>query len=142
MLHNHKINLEKPKTIKIMERSIFSAHKVFNKCLINNHSIERLEYDILNQWFTYLTKENNIKIDLIIYVKTRPEFCKSRIQNRGRLEKKGVTIDYLEQLDTLYEEWLGSEKSSLIKVFNNETVNEFKLETDKIINYLSDLKML
>ena len=92
--------------IKVMERSIYSARYCFVENLYQNHILQNVEYEILNDWFQSRTSDDSCHLDLIIYLRTNPETCLERIKSRNRSEEQSITLDYLKQLHELYEEWL------------------------------------
>ena len=93
--------------IKIIERSVYSDKNCFAKNCYNNGNMTELEYKIYNRWFDWLsnTKEDK-EPQKFIYLKTSPEICYDRILKRNREEESGITIEYLEQIHNLHEEWL------------------------------------
>jgi deoxyadenosine/deoxycytidine kinase len=44
--------------------------------------------------------------DLLIYLKAPVSVLTSRIHNRGRDIEKGITQEYLELLDSFYDDWM------------------------------------
>lgn len=94
-------------TIKLMERSLYSARFCFVENLFRNKLLKHEEYVILDEWFQYIVNnEHNVNVDLIIYLRTDPEVVYERILKRGRNEEKNITLDYLKSLHELHEEWL------------------------------------
>ena len=74
MLENHLLQTEKP--VKLIERSIFSARYCFVENMYRSGKMLGCEYEVLDEWFKFATdKENSLdlKVDLIIYLKTTPE---------------------------------------------------------------------
>ena len=58
----------------------------------------------------YVISNHDIGQDRIIYVRTSPEQCYERIQQRCRMEEEGIPMEYLKALHQCYEEWLVGEK--------------------------------
>ena len=73
MLENHVLNTGKP--VKLIERSIFSARYCFVENMYRTGKMLGCEYEVLDQWFKFATKDSalDLKVDLIIYLKTNPE---------------------------------------------------------------------
>lgn len=106
-----EIHQKEPKTndisIKLMERSIYSARYCFVENLFRTNRLKPEEYIVLDEWFKYIVNnERNVNVDLIIYLKTDPEVVYERIKKRGRNEEKNITLNYLKSLHELHEQWL------------------------------------
>lgn len=94
------------KSVKIMERSIYSGRYVFIQNLADMNLITKPEFAVLDEWYNYLITSGTFSVDLIVYLKTDPEVAFSRLKNRGRIAEDRLTIDYLRKLHKCYEDWL------------------------------------
>ena len=96
------------RSVKILERSIYSARYCFVEHLHNRGLMQPSEYEVLDQWYNFVRVESglDIGVDLIIYLRTSPHKALERMQARSRQEEAGVTLDSLVELHTLHEEWL------------------------------------
>lgn len=147
MIDHHQKTVEKEKSVKIMERSIYSAKYCFIETLSQNKVISEPESVILDLWFDYLvSSENYFDIDLIVYMKCNPEINRERIIRRGREEEKNTSIEYLKALNDKYELWLDREYSqeprAPIVTINtcadlDKTLSEFDWGISKITEYYS-----
>ncbi|KAK3586740.1 hypothetical protein CHS0354_014771 [Potamilus streckersoni] len=100
------MHLKKQKCpIKMVERSIYSA-KCFVENLHRNSLVLDLEYIVLSEWFDWILKSHNIKVDLMVYLQTRPDVVLQRIRDRNRAEEQRITLEYVQALHDLHEEWL------------------------------------
>ncbi|XP_046329973.1 thymidine kinase 2, mitochondrial-like [Haliotis rufescens] len=104
MLGIHMEAQEKP--IKMMERSIFSAKYCFVDNLHNSGKMPDIEHIVLTEWFDFIVKSQDFKVDLIVYLQTKPETVYERIQRRQRQEEKNIPLEYLEALHKQHEDWL------------------------------------
>ena len=136
------INESPENSIIISERCLNTDREIFAKMLYDSGKIEEIEYSIYLRWFD----EFNIDITGIIYIKTTPEICLSRVNQRNR---KGETIplSYLTECHNYHENWLTNVKFNDCNVnFNviildgNETNNVDKIKdiTDFIKNLIYD----
>jgi thymidine kinase len=141
MLEEHLKDSDNKSLIKVMERSLFSARYCFVEnlykryvggrkrvCRINlrvffvfSGLVKQSEYDVLSKWFEWIVSNNNCDLDLVFYLRTDPEICYKRAHVRNRKEEvgKGLSLEYLENLHSLHEEWLTTgdkNKSSSPKV--------------------------
>jgi len=104
----HHLQCKEGKTVKLMERSIYSARYCFVENMMQSGVMEGSEFEVLDQWYSFATGESglDIGVDLIIYLRTSPEKALERVKERNRGEEAGVPIDYLQQLHSLHEDWL------------------------------------
>ena len=107
-----------PNAVIITERCLFTDKYVFAKMLFDNGDMSKIEYDIYNKWFACFL--DNVSIDGIIYIKTKPETCMERIKKRNR-EGETIPLDYLTKCHQYHEEWLN--KSSIpITYYDGNTI--------------------
>ena len=127
----HEMPTTKP--FHLMERSVLSARYCFIENLHNNNTITESEYAVLDEWFKHLATSPlfNFKVDQIVYLRTDPKVSFERIAKRGRPEESGVTLEYIEQLHQLHEDWL----------FNQTKFQPLPAPV-KIIDVTSDLSTL
>ena len=104
----HHLQSRPGRTVKLMERSIYSARYCFVENMHNSGVMEGSEFEVLDQWYNFATGESglDIGVDLIIYLRTTPEKALERMQERNRGEEAGVPLDYLKELHNLHEDWL------------------------------------
>ncbi|XP_023240350.1 thymidine kinase 2, mitochondrial-like [Centruroides sculpturatus] len=112
MLQNHK--KVSNTNIKLMERSIYSAKYCFVENLYQSGLMPKVEYLVLTEWFNWLISNKDLKIDLIVYLRTKPEVAYKRIQERCRIEEKAISMDYLKSLHDLHEKWLTTKSDFVV----------------------------
>jgi deoxyadenosine/deoxycytidine kinase len=98
--------------IKVMERSLDSGRYIFTEAMFKLGHIDQIEYNIIDEWFQWLTKISP-PADEIIYLRATPETALKRLQQRNRLGESGVSLEYLELIHELHEEWLMSDSNSV-----------------------------
>ncbi|KAK3586739.1 hypothetical protein CHS0354_014769 [Potamilus streckersoni] len=102
-----EMHLKKQKCpIKLAERSIYSAKCCFVENLYRNNILADIDYIVLSEWFDWIMKNENIKVDLMVYLRTRPEVVYQRLKIRNRAEEQRVTLEHLQALHDCHEEWL------------------------------------
>merc|ERR1711962_20690 len=94
--------------VVMIERSLFSERDCFVQMLYETGVITSGEFALLDRFFTRMTR--NMKVDLIVYIRSDPSILQSRIVSRGRVEEEGLSSAYLEELHTRHEEWLVREQ--------------------------------
>uniref|UniRef100_T1GM13 Deoxynucleoside kinase domain-containing protein n=1 Tax=Megaselia scalaris TaxID=36166 RepID=T1GM13_MEGSC len=118
MLENHnKITHSK---FKIMERSLHSSEKIFSKNLLNCDIIQKEDYEEIVNKCQNLIQENNVKIDLIVYIRTSPEIAFSRVKSSNRFEEEEITLDYMNNIHELYEEYARKCELKLVTIDGNQ----------------------
>ena len=96
-----------------------------NIYLNKSNMIKPVEYEILDRWFNWMVGSHDCALDLVFYLRTKPETCLKRLHSRGRHEEiDRITLDYLRSLHDLHEHWLNdqaaassSSSSSLLKQY-------------------------
>lgn len=106
MMELHHKEVDCP--MAMLERSVFSARYCFVENLHKSGVLDDMEYGCYCQWFDHILKKDPPHIDLIVYLRSSPEVCYERLQERGREEEKPVTLEYLKALHDRYEDWLGN----------------------------------
>ncbi|XP_040266003.1 thymidine kinase 2, mitochondrial [Bufo bufo] len=97
--------------VKMMERSIHSAKYIFVENLYRSGKMPEVDYVVLSEWFNWITKNIDLSVDLIVYLRTSPETCYQRLKMRCREEERVIPLDYLHAIHELYEEWLVKQSS-------------------------------
>lgn len=110
MLDRHVSPVAAP--VRMMERSIFSAKKIFVENLYRSGKMPEVDYVVLSEWYDWITTNISLPIDLIVYLQTTPQTCHERLKQRCRDEEKVIPLEYLESIHQLYEDWLVKGSSS------------------------------
>jgi len=108
----------------ISERSIYTDKFVFAKSLYDSEKMSLIEYTIyLNLFKEFQTIFQDLKI---VYIRTCPEICDLRVQQRGRLGET-IPIEYLKDCHHYHDIWLNNPEAieqGLVLVINgNEETN-------------------
>lgn len=139
MLEQHALSVGTP--IKILERSVFSAQHCFMKLLSENAIVHPVELAIHEQWIDFAKKNQLVKVDMGIYIRTSPEIALQRVRSRGRMEEGSITLEYLHQLHVKHEEWLMSsawrDSFDDLQIINGDggpesVLNQYKTIEEKI----------
>ena len=120
------------KPIRLVERSIYTDKLVFAKSLADMGKMSRLEWNMYNDWWSWLSKECFDKISHprgFIYLRTEPKTAFDRMLKRERSEEKCVPLDYLKINVQYHDDWLLSDEFKE-KVLVIDVNDEF--ETDPV----------
>lgn len=82
----------------IVERSPLSNRHVFAQMLYNQGCMSEKEWNVFRQYHSLVSW----KPHAIIYIKTSPETCYRRIQERRRPGEDGIDIEYVKKVDFHY----------------------------------------
>ncbi|XP_059164415.1 thymidine kinase 2, mitochondrial-like [Physella acuta] len=133
MLQSHKNSQNAP--VKLMERSIYSAKYCFVDNLYKSAKMPEIEHIILTEWFNWIIKTQNIKVDLFVYLRTNPELLYSRIVKRCRNEELKISLDYLKTLHQLHDDWLIHKKydvpAEVLVIDANSSIEEMQISYEK-----------
>jgi deoxyadenosine/deoxycytidine kinase len=89
----------------LFERSIYCDRHVFAKNLHQHGFMDDTEWALYSHFWEYF-QESVPAPDAILYLRTPADECFRRLQLRGRAEEKGITVEYLRQLEARHNEWL------------------------------------
>ncbi|XP_003745597.1 deoxynucleoside kinase [Galendromus occidentalis] len=109
MLQNHRAPVSTD--FKLMERSLYSARYCFVENLFRSNLLSEVETIILDEWFEHLITTECCVVDLIVYLRTDPAVAMDRIKKRNRDGENTVSMDYLNSLHDLHEEWFAGRSS-------------------------------
>tara|TARA_B110000483_G_C18166840_1_gene531649 strand:- start:1377 stop:2030 length:654 start_codon:yes stop_codon:yes gene_type:complete len=105
----------------VTERSPLSDKMIFAQMLYDDGKIEKINFEIYNQWFSTFF-EDIPKIN-IIYIKTEPNIAEKRVHNRSR-RGEDIPLSYLVRCHQYHESWMDKKKGIL-------TINGNKDLTDQ-----------
>ena len=108
------------KTIVISERSLYTDKMVFAKMLYDSKKIEPINYQIYLNWFDAFSQE--FPVHKVIYVKTDPEKCHSRILKRAREGENLIPLEYLKNCDGYHD--------NMINVYSSDCICKSQLILD------------
>ncbi len=91
----------------ILDRSIYEDAYIFARALHHLNNINERDYHSYRRIFD-LVVSSLPPPDLLIYLKAPVPVLMERIHSRGRAMESGITAEYLELLDSFYEDWVQS----------------------------------
>lgn len=105
-LRSHRELLEHPTSV-VQDRSVYEDAEIFAKNLFRNGQITDRDYATYRDLFGLLVDMLEPP-DLVVYLRASVETLQRRIASRGRDFEAKIQDEYLEQLNLLYEEWIGN----------------------------------
>ena len=130
------LDIAKSDEVIIQDRTIFEGVYIF---VANNKAMGNLsdrDFDTYMQLFNLMMSMVK-KPDLLIYLKSSVPHLVSQIQKRGRDYEKSISIEYLNNLNERYDEWIGGYDGQVLVIeaddldFENRP-EDFALITDRI----------
>lgn len=101
----HQREIEEASYSVVQDRSIYEDVEIFARNLHEMKLMDARDYenyvDLFSIMTSYLTPP-----DLLVYLRASVPTLVKQIQARGRDFETGIRIDYLERLNSLYEDWV------------------------------------
>lgn len=102
-LEHHRQLLDHPGSV-VQDRTVYEDAEIFARNLYRQGQMSERDYDAYQRLY-HAVAAFLPPPDLIIYLKSSVETLKAHIQQRGREFEQNIDMDYLVQLNTLYDEW-------------------------------------
>ena len=102
---NHQKAIEESATSVVQDRSIYEDVEIFARNLHEMNLLDARDYENYAALFEVMTAYLQPP-DLLVYLRADVPTLVRQIQARGRSFETGIRIDYLERLNTLYEDWI------------------------------------
>ena len=91
---------------RVFERSIYSGHYCFARNSFETGNMSEIEWNIYNEWASFLLHKQCRPPLGFIYLKADPEVCFERVQKRNRSSEKSLTLEYIKQVDYWHNHFL------------------------------------
>ncbi len=130
------LEISRSEDVIIQDRTIMEGVHIF---VANNKAMGNLsdrDFDTYMQLFNLMMSMVR-EPDLLIYLKSSVPHLVSQIQKRGRDYEKSISIEYLNNLNERYDQWIGNYKGQVLVIeadeldFENRP-SDFAMITDKI----------
>ena len=130
------VEIAKSDDVIVQDRTILEGVHIF---VANNKAMGNLsdrDFDTYMHLFNLMMSMVS-EPDLLIYLKTSVPTLVAQIQNRGRDYEKGISIEYLSNLNDRYEQWIADYKGKVLIIEADDLDYEHRPEdfaaiTDKI----------
>lgn len=137
------VEISKSDEIIIQDRTLMEGVNIF---VANNVAMDNLSQ---RDYETYLQLYNLMmsmvrEPDLLIYLRSSIEGIVRKIQKRGRDYEQGLSVEYLGNLNRLYEQWISNYKGRIL-IFDVDEMDyennpqDFALITDRLDSELFGL---
>jgi deoxyadenosine/deoxycytidine kinase len=113
----------------IQDRSIYEDAEIFAANLFAIGKMEERDYNNYRELFAAMTSYLQPP-DLLIYLRSSVHELQRKINQRGRDFEKGITVEYLQQLNTLYESWIRRYDAGKLLIVESDTIDFVTRRTD------------
>jgi hypothetical protein len=142
---SHKEIVESHKSV-IQDRSIYEDAEIFAKNLHLIGKMDKRDYENYVSLF-HVMMEYLRPPDLLIHLRSTVETLVSQITLRGREYEQSIPREYLEQLNSHYEEWIGYYKSGPLLIIESDPLDfvhrpaDFEFIVNEVKNALPQLQL-
>ena len=134
------VEISKSKDVIIQDRTIFEDARIFAPNLHDMGMMSDRDYKNYVDLFDLMMSLVKLP-DLMIYIRSTIPNLVSQIQKRGRDYEKSIRIDYLQGLNTRYENWIAGYKGHLIIVDGDNLKFEGNQDSFRQVTDMIDAKL-
>lgn len=134
---NQQNQIEKANQSMVMDRTIYEDAEIFARNLNQMGFLDDRDYK--NYVALYEEMTSFLKVpDLLVYLRASVPTLVRQIQQRGRSYESSISIDYLEKLNELYEDWVNRYDKGPKLIIETDDLDFVKNEEDlgKILNLI------
>ncbi len=91
----------------VIDRSIYEDAHIFARALHEGGNLCERDYLAYQRLYDFVVRSLR-RPDLLIYIQTGVPTLLERIQRRGRSMETGISAEYLQLLESFYDEWMAS----------------------------------
>ena len=120
----------------VQDRTIYEDVEIFAKNLFEMGLMSERDYKNYGALFQEMSDYLRPP-DLLVYLRAKVPTLVNQIQQRGRDYESSIRIDYLERLNTLYEDWIDRypHQKLIIETDNLDFVND-REDLGKVISHI------
>lgn len=113
-------NDEEKEKIVFLEAFSLSSFEVFARMLHDDGLIEENDLDGIEK-YAHNSESKKLYPDLFLYLDCKPDLCMERIKIRGRPGEENIKKQYMERLDSYYNNFIEKHKNHypILKLDNN-----------------------
>ena len=105
-LEHHRLLVDHPDSV-VQDRTVYEDAEIFACNLHEQGLMSGRDYDAYRALYRAVSSFLPPP-DIIVYLRANAKTLKQRIQRRGHEYEQNIAPEYLEQLNALYERWIGS----------------------------------
>ena len=120
-LRQHHELLMRPNSA-LQDRSVYEDAEIFARNLFNQKAMGARDWQSYHDLYQTLTSILTPP-HLVVYLRASVETLQERIRQRGREYERGISAEYLQQLNELYDEWAFNFSLSPVLVIETDNLN-------------------
>lgn len=130
------VDISKSDKVIIQDRTLMEGVNIFVANNVQMGNLDQRDYETYLQLYNLMMGMVS-EPDLLIYLRSSIEGIVRKIQKRGRDYEQGLSVEYLGNLNRLYEDWIASYKGKLL-IFDVDNLDyenrpeDFSLITDRL----------
>lgn len=130
------MEIAKSDAVIIQDRTLMEGVNIFVTNNLRMGNLSERDYNTYMQLYNLMMSTVR-EPDLLIYLRSSIEGIVRKIQKRGRDYEQGMSVEYLGNLNTLYEEWIAAYKGKVI-IFDADSMDfennpsDFEAITDRL----------
>ena len=130
------VEISRSDGVIIQDRTLMEGVNIFVANNVEMGNLSQRDYDTYLQLYNLMMGMVR-EPDLLIYLRSTIEGIVRKIQKRGRDYEQGLSVEYLGNLNRLYENWIASYKGRVI-IFDADNLDyenrpeDFSLVTDRL----------
>lgn len=130
------MEIAKSDAVIIQDRTLMEGVNIFVTNNLRMGNLSERDYNTYMQLYNLMMSTVR-EPDLLIYLRSSIEGIVRKIQKRGRDYEQGMSVEYLGNLNTLYEEWIAAYKGNVI-IFDADSMDfennpsDFEAITDRL----------
>jgi deoxyadenosine/deoxycytidine kinase len=121
LAHKFRLHLgldQHPETV-VLDRTIFEDAEIFCRNLHRMRKISGRDFKLYRQMYDSMTQVIRPP-DLLIYLRCSVRAIRKRIRKRGRASEQDIPTNYLQNLNRLYEEWIGRYNRGPVLIWDSD----------------------
>ena len=116
------LRLAREKQSVILDRSIYEDAHIFVRALYHLGNLTERDFSAYHRLFDVVV--NGLPSpNLLIYLRAPVDVLMERIQERARGMETGISREYLQRLDSYYDEWLANFDTCPVLTINTENLD-------------------
>ena len=130
------MEIAKSDAVIIQDRTLMEGVNIFVTNNLRMGNLSQRDYNTYMQLYNLMMSTVR-EPDLLIYLRSSIEGIVRKIQKRGSDYEQGMSVEYLGNLNTLYEEWIAAYKGKVI-IFDADSMDfennpsDFEAITDRL----------
>ena len=104
-LEHHRLLVDHPYSV-VQDRTVYEDAEIFAANLFEQGLMSDRDYDAYRSLY-HAVSSFLPPPDIIVYLQATTKTLLKRIQKRGNAYEKGIAPEYIDQLNRLYDRWIG-----------------------------------